>query len=160
MVDILTDPTFLLVIISLGFPFLMLLVLVAMDMIDSKKAKILYFDSENLCKMIGKKVKDGVVEIKKKQIHVDRVRPLNYLSGFLVKSYRPLYIIKHDKALPCKFTEKGIEVISATNLKNLVENKTLDALLQPKQNNSMLFMVLVMGLICGAAVGYLFSTLG
>jgi hypothetical protein len=151
------DPLTLALILSFGTPLLIFIVLVIMDMKENNKAKVLYFESEKLCRMLSREVKDGAIRIRDKLIAVDKAHPAHIPSGMIVKSYRPFYVVKHDKALPFKFTDNGIEVISGSNLKNLTENKTLDQLLSPKNSSNAAILFLIIGAVIGGLFGYILA---
>jgi len=150
-----TDAQLLLFAVAGGFPVLFFLIILFMDLRDSGNCKFLYFESEKIARMISQKVLDGRVKIKKKIFQVDNAVPPVIKSGLLFKSYRPLYFIKHDRAVPFKIDAKGFSSErSPENLKNLIENKTLDQLLTPKQSGGMQIIMIAIGLVIGFLMAY------
>lgn len=154
------SPQDLLLLVSAGVPVGMLLIFMIFESWGAKKDLFLYFDTETNCKLLKKKIKDGGVQIGKKTISLDKVRPLTIIVGTLLsKSVKRLYVVKWNKALPLKFTSSGISIISGENLKNVMDNKTLDQLLTPKGGNKMALIYLIMGLVMGGLIGYVISTI-
>jgi hypothetical protein len=145
----------LLYIVCIGAPVLLVATILIQDIRAAKKSLILYFTSEKECEFLNKVVEDGMISVGKKKILVDTSEPPNIKSqGSILKSYRPFHVIKWDKALPMSFTDKGIKLMSGANLQNLLENKTLDKLLQPKGQEKMMLLWLVLGIVIGAIIGY------
>lgn len=151
------EQMFLLVMIVFVSPILMVLIFAILDFASSKKARILYFESEKQCRMMNKKIKDGMFNIKDKTFYVDKATPPMIPAGSLFKTLRPFYAIKHDKAIPLVFTTKGLSTISASNLKKLIENKTLAQLLQPQGRDKFAIIMLIIGGVMGGLIGYLLS---
>lgn len=137
-----------------------IIILVIIDMTTNKKAKLLYFETEKLARLMNINVKDGMINIKKKKFFLDQVKPASIPSGILVKSFRPFYVVKWDKAVPLNFSKEGLKgEQSAENLKNLVENKTLDAFLRPKDAGKQQMLFFIIGAVMGGLIGYVLSTL-
>ena len=133
-------------------PIVMLLIL---DILSVKKAIILYFDTEKTAKFVNTTIKDGLATIQNKQFYLDKVKPVMIRSGILIKPFKPLYVLKWNKAIPMEFSKNGLEsTTSAENLKNLIENKTLTNLLTPKGEPATMIMFLVIGAVVGGLVGY------
>jgi hypothetical protein len=151
------EPTMLLILFCIGMPILMLLVLFLIEVRNSKKSLILYFETENLLNSLLTKIKDGRIFLGKKQISVDKASTLHMRTGFLFKSYKPVYVIKHNLALPLHFTKAGIKVYTGENLKHLVENKTLEQLLKPKGADRAIILWLVLGVVIGVMAGILLA---
>lgn len=145
----------LLYIVALGAPVLIIGYILWMDIKNAKKSVVLYFSSEKECSLLDKSVEDGLIKFGKKSVLVDQeAPPLLKNQGMFLKTYRPLHIVKWDRALPHEFSEDGIKIISGTNLKNLIENKTLDKLLEPKGQDKMMLLWLALGLVLGVVLGY------
>lgn len=154
------DPIIIIVLLVVGMPVLMFFVLVLMDVFTNKKAKMLYFETERVVKLLNVNVKDGAVKIGKKRFIVDKVKPAYLPSGLIVRSFRPLFVVKWDKVLPFNFVPEGIKMLtSAENLKNLIENKTLEQLLRPKDANKQAILMFIIGAVMGGLVGYVITTI-
>lgn len=144
----------LLILVMMGFPLGLLGFLVWRDAKDAKKAIVLFFQSEKQAFFMDKAVKEGMVEMGKRRFYVDEEHAPSVSSGFLVRSFRPLYAIKWDSSLPLKFTQKGMKFMSPSNLKNFMDNKALDQLLTPKGSDKMFIVALIIGGLMGGLVGY------
>lgn len=151
------EPMTLLVIFMIGIPIIMFLILFLIEVRNSKKSLILYFETENLLNSLLTKIKDGRIFLGKKQISVDKASTLHMRTGFMFKSYKPVYVIKHNLALPLHFTKAGIKVYTGENLKHLVENKTLEQLLKPKGADKQVILFLVIGAVIGILCGILLA---
>lgn len=147
------EPMTLLILFCIGIPVAMFGIMLLMEIRNSKKSIIFYFESESVLNSLMTKIKDGRIFLGKKQISVDKSSPLQMRSGFMFKSYKPVYFIKHNLALPLKFTTNGIKVYTGENLKHLVENKTLEQLLKPKDAGRQVIMFLILGVIIGCLAG-------
>lgn len=161
-VDILTTQIFLgldlltiIFAVAIGIPVLVIAFMIWLDLKNAKKSVVLYFISEKQAELIDKEVNNGLITIGKRSIAVDTEKPLLLKAqGVFLKSFRPFHIIKHDRALPHHFTDKGVKIITGENLKSLIENKTLDKLLQPKGADKMQILFLILGIVIGAIMGY------
>jgi hypothetical protein len=154
------SPMTLLWLFIIGVPVLMFLIMFLMEVRNSKKSIIFYFESESVINSLLTKIKDGRIFLGKKQVSVDKSSPLQMRTGFLFKSFKPVYFIKHNLALPLRFTTKGIKVYTGENLKHLVENKTLEQLLKPKGADRAIILWLILGIIIGVLVGILLASYG
>jgi hypothetical protein len=152
------SPMTLLWLFIIGIPVLMFLVLFLIEVRNSKKSLIIYFESESVINSLLTKIKDGRIFLGKKQISVDKSNPLQMRTGFMFRSYKPVYFIKHNLALPLKFTAKGIRVYTGENLKHLVENKTLEQLLKPKGEDRKIILYLILGVIIGILAGIVLAS--
>lgn len=151
------EPTTLLILFCIGIPIAMFGILFLIEVRNTKKSLILYFETENLMNSLLTKIKDGRIFLGKKQISVDKASTLHMRTGFLFKSYKPVYVIKHNLALPLHFTKAGIKVYTGENLKHLVENKTLEQLLKPKGADKAIILYLVIGVVIGLLCGILLA---
>ena len=152
------DPVLFLVLIIIFMPIIFFFVLIMIDMTTNKKARMLYFETEKLARIIDANIKDGFAQIRKKKFFVQEVKPVFIPSGIIVKSWRPLYAIRWDKVIPFQFVKEGLKAIpSAENMKNLIENKTLDALLKPASTNKQALLFFIMGAVMGGLIGYVIS---
>lgn len=126
------------------------------DSLNAKKAVVLKYDSEKQAVLVDKKVVDGIISIKDDKYYVDEHdATLIRGTGYIVKSFRPFYVIKHDRVLPQTFGEKGIEELSPQNLKKLMDNKILSQLLTPQDAGKMQIMMVFIGVVLGAMVMYM-----
>lgn len=144
----------LLTLFMVGVPFLFILVVFWKDSRSAGKALILHFKSERQAEFMDKHVSEGVIKIGKKVTYVDEENPVLVRDGIFFKHWRPLHIVKWNMALPLKFSKDGMRVISSANLKNFMDNKTLEQLLTPKGASKLAIIMFVMGLIMGVLVGY------
>jgi len=141
--------------LGLGLPVIMFMLLIFIDMMGAKKSVVLYFESNKIARFLSIGVKDGMTQIKKKRFFVDTSSPPVVMGGILIRSFRPLYIFKHDRAVPMKVSKQGLESErSPENLKNLMENKTLDQLLTPKSSGGVQLLFLIMGIVIGGLLAY------
>lgn len=148
------------IIFSLSMPLLLLIIIVIKDARDAKKSIVLYLESEKHGYLIDKYVDDGQIQMGKKIFHVDEENPLVVPSGMLVKSQRPFYILKWDKAVPLRILDKGLKVIAPENLKAFMENKTLNQLLSPKDSNKMAIIMMIIGVLMGGMAGFIIAKFG
>ena len=139
-----------------GLPFLMLLIVLFLERRNSKKAVILYFESNSICRIIHKKVEDGLVKFNDKIHHVGTTKPYHLPSGFIMKTWKPFYILHYNSATPLSI-HKTEKIISGASLKALYENKTLQQLLTPKSSSGQMILFLLVGAAIGAIMGYLFG---
>lgn len=146
----------LLIFVGLVFPFLLVLILVWYDMKGAKNAFFIYFHSDKVAELISERVKDGLMELRKKVYIVDKAMPPVIRAGIFVKSFRPLYILKHNRAIPFSFGDEGKAYAdrSPENVKNMFDNKTLDQLLTPKTSGGLSIIVFAIGLTIGLLVMY------
>lgn len=151
------DPILVLLLYVIGIPLAFMFFLIFMDMLTLRKASVLYLESEQIGKLRKAKVKDGAIKFKQKIIHVDKIKPLMINAGFFIKGRVPFYVIKHDIALPLYFSKGGIKVMTGENLRKLIENKTLEKLLTPKDSNKGIFLYMIFGLVVGGILGYLLA---
>lgn len=151
----LNEAEFFVYFLAIGLPALIFLVLLFLDIMGAKKSVVLYFESNKIARFISIGVKDGMTQIKKKRFFVDTSSPPVVMGGMLLRSFRPLYIFKHDRAVPMKVSKMGLESErSPENLKNLMENKTLDQLLTPKSSGGVQLLFLIMGIVIGGLLAY------
>jgi hypothetical protein len=127
------------------------------------KAWFLYFDHNNICRLVKKKVKDGQADIEDKRFHIDLSKPLlwkrKYFFGLMETPYEPLFIIKWDEIYPDK-TVNPIDPAYLTNekvnpemLKKTMSLKIIGNMLKtPKEVNWL--MVALIGIAFGAFVMY------
>ncbi len=121
-----------------------------------KKAFIIYFESDKTVRVVNKKIKDGCIKIGKKLFFVDKDNAPIVPRGVLIKSFRPLFLLKWNTPVELRPTDTGLRAgQSAENLAKFVENKTLSLLLTPKKNNLELIIFLVVGAVLGGIIGYL-----
>jgi hypothetical protein len=159
MADAITA-TLYLVLILIGFPIATIGLLLYYDLRGLGKSIIMYWETEKVAKMMRKEAKDGVIQIGKKRILVDKsVHEGMIKHGIFVRALRPLYMIKWNKPIPMKVTEKGLELShDAENLKNLIENKTLAQLLTPAGKGKEALLFLLIGAVMGGLAGYIVAT--
>lgn len=131
-------------------PVLIIFVILFTDIKDAKKALVLFYKTKNQGDFMDLPVKNGIIQIKENKYYADETDVTLVPSGILLKSLRPLYVIKWDRVLPHKFTEKGLQMMSAENLTNFIENKTLTQLLTPKDAGKMTIVFLIVGVVMGA----------
>lgn len=151
------SPEMLLILFCIGLPIILFGILFLIEVRNSKKSIVFYFETESVLNSFLTKIKDGRIFLGKKQISVDKTQPVHMRTGFLFKSYKPVYVLKHNLALPLKFTAQGIRVYTGENLKHLVENKTLEQLLKPKGADRAVILWLVLGIIIGVMAGILLA---
>ena len=151
------EPMTLLILFCIGLPVILFGILFLIEVRNSKKSIVFYFETESVMNSFLTKIKDGRIFLGKKQISVDKTQPVHMRTGFLFKSFKPVYILKHNLALPLKFTNQGIRVYTGENLKHLVENKTLEQLLKPKGADRAIILYLVIGIIIGVLGGILLA---
>lgn len=148
------------IIFSLSMPLLLLIIVVIKDARDARKSIVLYLESEKHGYLLDKSVDSGQIQMGKKIFHVDEENPLVVPSGMLVKSQRPFYILKWDKAIPLRILDKGLKVITPENLKSFMENKTLNQLLSPKDSNKMAIVMMIIGVLMGSMAGFIIAKFG
>lgn len=151
------EPMALLILFCVALPVFVFGIFILNDLRNAKKSLIFFFQTENVIDVILTKIKDGRIFLGKKQISVDKSNPLQMRTGFMLKSYKPVYFIKHNLALPLHFTKSGIKVYTGENLKHLVENKTLEQLLKPKGADRAVILWLVLGIVIGVMAGILLA---
>lgn len=79
----------------------------------AKKAKVLYFNSQNEAELMKKKVEDGFIEVKGGKYYVEPADPILLKGTF---GFTPLYIIKWDTPHPAE-----VESLSAEQMKEIEE---------------------------------------
>lgn len=145
-------------IIAFGVPIGYFIVMVARDAMSASKSLILYYESEKIARLIEQKVHDGIIEIGKKSYYVDEAHPtLVQGEGHIVKPFRPFHVVRWNMVLPQTFDKDGIKTMSATNMKNFMENKALDQLLTPKGAGNFSILILIIGVAIGGVVGFLIA---
>jgi hypothetical protein len=127
------------------------------------KASFLYFDHNNLCRIVKKKIKNGEVDIEDKRFHVDVSKPLLWRKdsffGLLHGHFEPLFIIKWDEVYP----EKTVNPVQPSYMKDDRVNpemlkKTMslkiigNMLKSPKEINW--FVIAIFAAVFGAFVMY------
>lgn len=151
------DPLGFMIVAVLFMIGIFVLMLFLFERSKNGKAIIMNYITENLVNFMDRKVDDGSILIGKKQIHVDKVEPITVRTGRLMRTHRPLYVIKWNLALPLRHSREGIKVVTGENLKHLVENKTLEQLLKPKGSDGKVWLYLVLGIVLGIMAGYIIS---
>src|SRR5437867_873884 len=101
------------------------------------KATFLFFDSKDTVTLKKSEIREGKAIIDNKVYLIDEdIRSKILKTGFLIfKSYKPFYIIRHDKVVPLEFSEerKGlINPITPESLKKIIKNETLMKMLTPR----------------------------
>lgn len=147
-------------IVLFGMPFLIFLYFVVQDSLSAKKSLVLYYETEKVARLIEKKVEDGMIDIGKKRYYVDEANPPLVPTGTIVRSWRPFHVVKWNVALPQTFERDGVKTMTATNLKNFMENKALDQLLTPKGESKVAILVFIIGAVMGGLIGYLIANSG
>jgi hypothetical protein len=128
---------------------------------ENLKAWFLYFDQNNMCKLVHKKVKTGHVDIEDKRFHIDISKPLLWERGLFLmpKRYEPLFIIKWNEIYPDK-TVNPVDPMYMTDktvdpelLKKTMSLKIIGNMLKsPKEVNWLLIAIFGVGL--GAFIVY------
>lgn len=129
---------------------------------DRTKSLFHYFDTENTARMIKRDAKDGSVIIANgketpKTFILDKTKPKLTKTFF---GWKPTYYLKWNNALPMEIDlENGKlnkSALTPENITNLLEMKTIDKLLSPKQEkfNMILFLAIgvVVGILCGISI--------
>lgn len=125
------------------------------DSKSAKKAFVLRYVSEKQAEILDLKVKDGILTIGKEKHYVDEDdATLIKGTGYLIKAFRPLYVIKWNSVMPQSFTKDGIKALSPENLENFLNNKTLAQLLTPKDADKKMILMVVAGLVMGGLLMY------
>jgi len=123
---------------------------------QTMKAWFLYFDHNNICKLVRKKVKDGQADIEDKRFHVDLSKPLLLKRGL---GFQPLFIIKWSDVYPdgvvnpveLKFMKDN--TVNPEMLKKTMSLKIIGNMLKsPREVNW--FLMALIGTAFGAFVMY------
>jgi hypothetical protein len=141
------------VIFIFGMGLFFVLLLVFLERSKNGKAIIMHYLTETIVEFNDEKVRDGSVMLGKKQIHVDKVQPITVKGGGLMRTTRPLYVVKWNSALPLQHMKAGTRVVTGENLQHLVENKTLAQLLKPKGGEGKIILWIILGVILGIFAG-------
>ncbi len=125
------------------------------------KAKVLYFITENNCKIITRKIKDGVISIKNKKWPVDKVDTPHLIeTGKIFKKPMRLYYIHHNLAAPLTLdfdSQSFKNTIDPGTYSELGKMGVLKQLLTPHTKGAadvMIWMIIggIMGLLTGIIV--------
>lgn len=143
-----------------GLEFLMMGgTLVFYYLMDRTKSIFYYFDTENTARMIKRDVKDGSVVIGNgkdiaKTFILDKTKPKLTKTFF---GWKPTYFVKWNNALPMIIDlEEGKlkkSELSPENITNMLEMKTIDKLLSPKQEKFNMILFLAIGVVVGILAG-------
>src|SRR5437879_1798662 len=122
------------------------------------KASFLLFDSKDMVRMVRSEVRDGKCIIKKKMFLIDEnIRPKILKTGrWFFSSYKPFYIIRHDKVVPLEWQEKDeglVNPISPTTLRDVIRNQRLQNLLKYKMDRVMIILFIGLGMLIGMIIG-------
>lgn len=150
----------LLMLLTFGFPLIILFVFFLIEIVNSKKSVFLFFDTTYHCRIIKQKIKDGKVKIGKKIFFIGDYKPKLLRTGSLFKSYKPFYVLRYDVPNPYKFNDENLEIkISPENVKYLSRNTTLENLLRGATGSGA-WLWLLIGLIMGILIGYVMVSSG
>lgn len=124
----------------------------------SAKAYVLYFESEDVAKLIKTKLEDGMIDTGDKLFNVGDRKPKMIRTMF---GYYPLYALRWDSINPADDfnpTFKPDKDINPEILKKTMSLKVLGNMLKIKKAIGGIWMILV-GLIFGAFLAYLILTI-
>ena len=127
---------------------------------DRNKSMFIYFDTENTARIIKKDARDGSVVVPEGQVKktyiLDKTKPKLVKTFF---GWKPTYFISWNKPLPMEVdvTEGKMNKssISPENLTNMLEMKSIDKLLNPKQDKLNILMLIALGVVLGMMAGIL-----
>lgn len=128
-------------------------------LVDRTKSIFYYFDTENTARMIKRDVKDGTVIITNgketpKTYVLDKTKPKMTKTFF---GWKPTYFVKWNNALPMEIDlgegKLSKSEVTPENITNLLEMKTIDKLLSPKQEKFNMILFLAIGVVVGILAG-------
>lgn len=126
------------------------------------KAFFLYLDTNNVAKLVKRKIKDGFVELDNKMFLVDETSPIlvqGRLGGFT-----PFYIVKwtniksSNELGPMKLQNVGPEFkkenfdMTPEMLRKLTGLKILGNMIKPIKKGAGGFLTLILGFVAGAII--------
>jgi len=126
------------------------------------KAKVLFFVTEKLCKVVTKKIDEGKLKYDKNNYYdVDNVKPVMLEHGNpwtfgLTRKMSPFYMLKWNLASPIKMDmdspDKNFTYYTPKTMKTMSKNATLQTLmtLRAMEGKDMLMWIII-----GAVIGYM-----
>lgn len=144
-----------LVILFLGgvFP---IIVLVINDALILRKGLVIFFESENIARVVRANAVDGVLSIDNKSYFIDKAKKVIIKIGFIIKGFVPLYVIKNNHLASMEFTDKGIkDKLDPESAQAKIRNKTLVTFLSMHQEIGSMLLFIGVGIVIGGLAGYI-----
>ena len=126
------------------------------------KVVVLFFDSKDIVTMKKAEVKQGKIKISQGTYIVnEEMKPKIIKSGKVFPSYRPFFIIRHDKVSPLDWNDDGqkgqLFTPDPVTMTDIIKNKRLQDLVKVKTDKLTIALFVIAGIAGGVLLGFMLT---